>query len=126
MNKHNNNLSLSYVSKVNEKAEKKNLIDVPNSNDALISILPTKLKMFNLFELAFAYSSLFVLNHPNMSCLTAIVNLVAITFMINSHVRDATDVTKIIDHDYSGIRSKYDLHLGTIDHWCLGVSNFIK
>ena len=54
-----------------------------------------------------------------------VLNLIAVVMIINANVRNAPDISRIIEHDYSGVSSKYDLHLGTIDHWCLGVSRFV-
>jgi len=106
-------------SKMN-KNEKTNLIDKENPKDGLIGIQPSKLKIFNIFELIFAYISLFMLNNPKKSFFLIFVNLVAVVLIINANVKNAPDVSKIIVHDYSGIKSKYDLHVGAIDHWCLG------
>ena len=92
--------------------------------DETIQIHPSKARIFNICELIFAYISLFVLNHPKISCYTVIASLVVIVILVNWHLRNAQDISTIIQHDYSGITSKYDLQLGTIDHWCLGVSCF--
>jgi len=110
--------------KDDDKSSLKNAMDKLSSkeqNEELIQMLPSKTAVFNIFELIFAYISLFILNKPKVSGGIVVVSLIAIMLAVNLTLSNAPDASPehVIEHDYSGIQSQYELNMGKVDHWCL-------
>jgi len=109
--------------------EQKNLIDpndtinLSNQDKKEIQLLPSKKIIFNAFELFFTIISLCILNNPRLSCALVVVFLVVIVLSVNLSMSNAPDISHLIEHDYSDVKSKYDLSVGQINHWCLDGSN---
>jgi len=110
--------------KEDEKKSLKSAMDKLSSSDQnedLIRLLPSKTALFNVCELIFAYISLFVLNRPKVSGGIVLVSLIGIIVGVNLTLKNAPDPSPehVIEHDYSGIKSQYELSAGKVDHWCL-------
>lgn len=70
-----------------------------------------------------AYVSLICYYHPWVcSSIAAAVGLALMLALVNA-VFNPVGTYGVMPHDHSNIRSKYDLNMTNIDHWCLGGGN---
>ena len=93
-------------------------------NEAMIQLLPSKTAVFSICELLFAYISLFILNRPKQCSAFVGISLLVIILVVNLTLKNASDGASpdsIIGHDYSDIKSQYEMNIGKVDHWCLQV-----
>ena len=71
-------------------------------------------------EYCCSYFSMLCYYYPR-SCGCLIVSLLlTIMLLLASFILNPVSVYGVILHDHSNIRSKYDLSMGEIHHWCLG------
>ena len=63
-----------------------------------------------------------VMCHFYPKCCGCFIISILLTMMISlaNFIWNPTEVYGDIHHDHSNIKSKYDLSMGSIDHWCLG------
>lgn len=69
----------------------------------------------HLSYLCFAYPSL-------CGCLACVVSFVVVTLLVANAV-NPTLKYGVVPHDWTAIKSSFDLDIGKIDHWCLNGSN---
>jgi len=83
---------------------------------------PPVKRRVNFIKYNFAYISLCVMNRKLTSFIVASF-LLCLYFVSNLTLSNDTlsisTINSLIENDYSSIRSKYDLNIGSIDHWCL-------
>jgi len=110
----------------NEKSLKDAMDKLSGKNnqkdDTMIHLLPSKTAAFNICELIFAYISLFILNRPKQCSAFVGISLLVIVVVVNLTLKNASDGASpenIIEHDYSEIKSQYEMNIGKVDHWCL-------
>jgi len=91
-------------------------------DETMIHLLPAKTAVFNIFELIFAYISLFILNRPKQCSAFVGISLLVIIVAVNLTLKNASNSASpdhIIENDYSDIKSQYEMNIGKVDHWCL-------
>jgi len=80
-----------------------------------------------LCEFLCAYFSLFLINKPTHSAIIVSTLLIGLAVTVNLTLENDKaqifDLDDVIETDYSNVRSKYELSLGKIDHWCLTGGN---
>jgi len=75
-------------------------------------------KHVSLIEFIFACISVFVMKRPKLSSCIVVSFLLGLFLVVNLTLSNASREV-VIENDYSSIQSKYDLKIGSIDHWCL-------
>jgi len=72
-----------------------------------------------------AYIGLLILNKPRQILVSIMIFLLAVIVIVNLTLSNDSvgSIYRVFDTDYSDVRSKYDMTVGKIDHWCLGVSS---
>jgi len=79
----------------------------------------------SMIDFTLAYISVLVMKKPRLACCMVIFFLLCLFLMVNMKLSNGTNISldSIVENDYSSIQSKYDLKLGSIDHWCLKGGN---
>jgi len=70
-----------------------------------------------------AYMSMLCYFYPRLCGTCATVAVILVLLMLANLFLNPTEEFGVIKHDHSDIRSKYDLSVGMIDHWCLQGDN---
>jgi hypothetical protein len=70
-----------------------------------------------------AYVSLVCYYHPWVCSSIAVAMGLALMLALVNAVFNPVATYGVMQHDHSNIRSKYDLSMNKIDHWCLGGGN---
>lgn len=95
-------------------------LNLSEDSESFLPTLPTSHRV-SLFEFIMAYISLFVLNRPKLAGGIVFTFLFVLILVVNLTLKNdkSPSLADIVGHDYSSIKSKYDLNVGKIDHWCL-------